>query len=553
VRPRSFAQSPPVSSHRMNLLHELHALQEEHGWLSPETLRAFSAASGTPLYRVQEVASFYPFYRLRPPPKADVALCRDAACLVAGGAEYAQRIRAGLAGADGVEVKDVSCVGRCDAAPAACVNDVPLLGWSADRVVEAAKGARPLPPDEPTATPRRWPTDPYASTGARYGVLKKVLADLPAARARVPDELQAAGLRGMGGAGFPTGLKWRLVRDAEGPVKWAVVNADESEPSTFKDRVILEELPHLVIEGLLIACAVAGATTAVVYIRHEYGREAKAIRREIEVARGLGLLKAVGVDLTVFVSPGGYIMGEETAILEALEGKRGEPRNKPPYPTTHGVFGLPTLMNNVETFHHVPAILTEGAAAWKAHGVNGGSGWKLLSVCGHVERPGVFCVPMGTPTRALIELAGGVSGGRKLKAFSPGGASAPFLPASLVDTPLDFDPMAKAGSMLGSGALLVLAEGTDLLEVATNLVRFFRNESCGKCVPCRVGSQKAVDLLDRVLAKTARREDLALFPELDEALRLTSICGLGQVVLNPATSVFTNFPEVLEERLAAKR
>jgi NADH:ubiquinone oxidoreductase subunit F (NADH-binding) len=379
-----------------------------------------------------------------------------------------------------------------------------------------------------------------------------VLADLPTARATIPDLLQAAGLRGMGGAGFPTGLKWRLVRDAKGPSKWAVVNADESEPSTFKDRVILEELPHLVIEGLLIACAVVGAATAVVYIRHEYTRETKAIRREIERARGLGLL--AGVDLTVFVSPGGYIMGEETALLEALEGKRGEPRNKPPYPTTHGVFGLPTLMNNVETFQHVPLILTEGAAAWKAHGVNGGAGWKLLSVCGHVEKPDVFCVPMGTPTRTLIEQhAGGVSGGRKLKAFSPGGASAPFLPASAVDTPLDFDPMAKAGSMLGSGAVLVLAEGTNLLEVATNLVRFFRNESCGKCVPCRVGSQKAVDLLERVLAKTARREDLALFPELDEALRLTSICGLGQVVLNPATSVFTHFPEELESRMPAKK
>jgi NADH:ubiquinone oxidoreductase subunit F (NADH-binding) len=294
---------------------------------------------------------------------------------------------------------------------------------------------------------------------------------------------------------------------------------------------------------------VVGATTAVVYIRHEYTREAKAVRREIERARGLGLLE--GIDLTVFVSPGGYIMGEETAILEALEGKRGEPRNKPPYPTTHGVFGLPTLMNNVETFHHVPLILTEGAAAWKAHGVNGGAGWKLLSVCGHVERPGVYCVPMGTPVRTLVEQhAGGVSGGRKLKAFSPGGASAPFLPASALDVPLDFDPMAKAGSMLGSGAVLVLAEGTDLLAVATNLVRFFRNESCGKCVRCRVGSQKAVDLLDRVLARAARREDLALFPELDEALRLTSICGLGQVVLNPATSVFTHFPDELERRLA---
>jgi len=536
----------------MNLLHELHELQVQHGWLSPDVLRAFSERTHTPLYRLQEVASFYPFYRLSPPPKAHVAVCRDAACLVAGGADYTRRIRAGLQGHAGVEVHEASCLGRCDAAPAACVNDVPLLAWKAEDVVAAAKGTKPLPPDEPTSTPRRWPTDPYASREQHYGMLKKVLADLATARATIPDQLTAAGLRGMGGAGFGTGLKWRLVRDAKGTSKWAVVNADESEPSTFKDRVILEELPHLVLEGLLIGCAVVGASTAVVYIRHEYTRECKAIRREIERVRALGLLSKAGVDLTVFVSPGGYIMGEETAILEALEGKRGEPRNKPPYPVTHGVFGLPTLMNNVETLHHVPLILSEGAAAWKAHGVNGANGWKIMCVCGHVVKPGVYCVPMGTPARVLLEEhAGGVSGGRRLKAFSPGGASANFLPASAIDTPLDFDPMAKAGSMLGSGALLAIAEGTDMLELATNLVRFFRNESCGKCVPCRVGSEKAVELLDRALTGKGGPAPFALFPELDEALRLTSICGLGQVVLNPVTSVFAHFQDEVTARVKA--
>jgi NADH:ubiquinone oxidoreductase subunit F (NADH-binding) len=257
------------------------------------------------------------------------------------------------------------------------------------------------------------------------------------------------------------------------------------------------------------------------------------------------------VDLSLFVSPGGYILGEETALLEALEGKRGEPRNKPPYPVTHGLFGRPTLMNNVETYSFVPAILTEGAEAWKAHGVNGATGWKFLSLCGDVERPGVYCVPMGTTVRELVEKhGGGVSGGRRMKAFSPGGTSAPFLPASAADTPLSFDAMAKAGSMLGSGAVLVVAEGRDLLPIAANMVRFFRNESCGKCVPCRVGSEKAVDALDRVVAGRARGGDFDFFPELDEALRLTSICGLGQVVLNPATSVMKHFPEELTKYTA---
>jgi len=348
----------------------------------------------------------------------------------------------------------------------------------------------------------------------------------------------------MGGAGFPTGLKWRFVRDAAGEPKWAVCNADESEPGTFKDRVILEELPHLVVEGLLIGAVVAGATQAVVYIRHEYTRERKAVQREVERVRDLGILDEIDVELSVFVSPGGYILGEETALIEALEGKRGEPRNKPPYPTNHGVHGKPTLMNNVETFSFVPLILREGADAWKAHGTNGAAGWKFLSLCGDVAKPGVYCVPMGTTVADLVaQQGGGMRDGKPMYAFSPGGASAPFLPAGRADTPLDFEPMQKAGSMLGSGAVLVVAEGRDMLDLATSIVRFFRNESCGKCVPCRVGSHKAVTLLERVLAGEGRGGEFELLTELDETLRLTSICGLGQVALSPALSVLTHFPE----------
>jgi NADH:ubiquinone oxidoreductase subunit F (NADH-binding)/NADH:ubiquinone oxidoreductase subunit E len=536
----------------MNLLQRLNELQAKHGWLPKEVLRAFSEEANVPLYRIQEVASFYPHYRLHPPARAEVAICRDAACHLAGGARYAEAIRHALVGAEDVEVRDVSCVGRCDRAPAACVNEVPLLGWSAAQVAEAARGVRALPPDEPTATPRRWPADPYARPEDRYGVLGRLLVDPGAARRDVPGVLEAAGLRGMGGAGFRTGLKWRLVRDAAGDVKYVIVNADESEPSTFKDRVVLEELPHLVLEGLLCGALVAGASTAIVYLRHEYGRERVALQREIDRARTAGWLAKTGVDVSIFVSPGGYILGEETALLEALEGKRGEPRNKPPYPVTHGLHGRPTLMNNVETFAHVPLILAEGAEAWRAHGVNGGVGWKFLSLCGDVERPGVYCVPMGTTTRTLVDReGGGVRGGRALKAFSPGGASAPFLPASALDVPLDFDPMAKAGSMLGSGAVLVVAEGTDMVALAANLVRFFRNESCGKCVPCRVGSEKAVHVLDRLVEGNADPADLEPFPALDEALRMTSICGLGQVVLNPFTSVQKHFPDEVAARLGA--
>ncbi len=534
----------------MNLLQQLHDLQAQHGWLSDETLRAFSAETNVPLFRLQEVTSFYPHYRRSPPPRAHVTVCRDVACRMAQGPAYVEALRAGLSGEADVELHEVSCLGRCEHAPAACVDDVPLEGWAAEDVVAAALGTKAVPADLPTDTPRAWPTDPYTSRNEHYGVLRGLLQEREQARQDVPEVLQAAGLKGMGGAGFPTGMKWRFVREAQGDPKWAVCNADESEPGTFKDRVILEELPHLVVEGLLTGALVAGASIAVVYIRHEYTREAKAIQREIDRVREMGLLDELGVDLSLFISPGGYILGEETALIEALEGKRGEPRNKPPYPTNHGVHGKPTLMNNVETFSFVPLILSEGADAWKTHGANGAGGWKFLSLCGDIEKPGVYCVPLGTTVRELVEQhGGGMRDGATLRAFCPGGASAPFLPASKVDTPLDFGPMQEAGSMLGSGAVLVVAEGRDMLDLATNLVTFFRNESCGKCVPCRVGSAKAVTLLERVLAGQAEGNELDLLPELDETLRLTSICGLGQVVLNPATSVLEHFPEDVQKHL----
>src|SRR5262249_2569611 len=274
------------------------------------------------------------------------------------------------------------------------------------------------------------------------------------------------------------------------------------------------DLPHLVLEGMMIAAYTLGAQTAIVYLRHEYEAERKRLSAAIEKARGAGLLGSnvlgtgATIDIEIFVSPGGYILGEETALLEALEDKRGEPRNKPPFPGTHGLHGQPTLINNVETFAHIPGILMNGGEWWKAQGVGGCAGLKFIAVSGHVERPGVYEVPLGTTVRELIELAGGVKDRRKLLAFAPGGASSNVLPADKADVKLDFNELAKAGSMLGSGALVVVAEGTDLLALATNVVKFFRNESCGKCVPCRVGSQKAVELLEAVLTGSVPRTAL---------------------------------------------
>jgi NADH:ubiquinone oxidoreductase subunit F (NADH-binding)/NADH:ubiquinone oxidoreductase subunit E len=534
----------------LNVLVRLSEAQHERGWLSDETLAGIARETNTPLYALGAVTSFYPHYRRSPPPACSVSVCRDAACRMRGAQALADDVRTRLAGRQDVEVREASCLGRCEVAPAATVDDVPIPSADVATLEALALRRKPLPPDEPTASPRRWQTDPYGPGGPRYGTLRRLLAGGPKAFEGVPAVLTEAGLQGMGGAGFPTGRKWDLVRAAGGSPTYVVCNADESEPCTFKDRVLLEELPHLVLEGMLVACRVVGATTAIVYVRHEYGRETKALRREIESARADGVLGAAGVDVTVFVSPGGYILGEETALLEALEGRRGEPRNKPPYPGTHGLHGKPTLMNNVETFAHVPRILAEGGATWRARGTNGAAGLKFMALAGDVERPGVYEIPMGTPARRLVELGGGVSGGRKPLAFCPGGASTAFLPASKLDAPLSWDGMKAAGSALGSGAMLVVAEGRDLLDLAASGVRFFRNESCGKCVPCRVGSEKAAELLDRALAGQASKADLEVLRPLHETLALTSICGLGMVALVPAMSVLDHFPAEVDARLS---
>ena len=348
----------------------------------------------------------------------------------------------------------------------------------------------------------------------------------------------------MGGAGFPTGRKWELVAAQAATPKYAICNADESEPGTFKDRQILADQPHLVLEGMLLGMLATGAEEGWVFIRHEYGPEEAVVRREIDRLRAAGLIgpDVLGtgrrLSVEVFTSPGGYILGEESALIECMEGHRGEPRNKPPFPGVYGLHGQPTLMNSVETFAHVPVIARRGAAWWTAQGAGEHAGLKFFAVSGHVERPGVYCVPMGTTARELLDLAGGVSGGRALGAIQPGGASSNFLGPDQLDVPLDFGSLREAGSMLGSGALVVLAEGTDLLAAATNVLRFFRDESCGKCVPCRVGSTKAHRILTDHLAAGGEAGDVdARVTELEQVMRRTSICGLGQVALGPVASV----------------
>ena len=525
----------------MKLIGLLTAAQDEHGYLSRDTLHALAKAANVPLHRLQQIVSFYPHFRTAPPPRVELAVCRDMSCHLAGGERCLIELKS-LAG-DGVAVHEVSCIGRCGRAPAALLNGTPVQIQSVEAVAEWVANPDRVPVLQ-TPPPQSWLGDPYRDEAEHYAALKRELArPHDDAATDILDALKASGLRGMGGAGFPTGIKWDAVRRPDRFPKYVICNADESEPGTFKDAKVLADLPHLVIEGMALGALTVGAETGIVFLRHEYEAERRRLQAAIDKAREAKLLgpnvlgSGFTFDVEIFVSPGGYILGEETALLECLEDKRGEPRNKPPFPGTHGLHGQPTLINNVETFANVPGIVHHGADWWVALGTDGCPGPKFFAVSGDVADPGVYQVPLGTTVRELLAIAGGMKDGKTLLAFAPGGASSNFLPADQLDVRLGFNELAKAGSMLGSGAVVVVAEGTDLLALATNVVKFFRNESCGKCVPCRVGSQKAVDVLDAVRTGAAPRTALDVLPDLAEALTLTSICGLGQVAVNPALSV----------------
>jgi NADH:ubiquinone oxidoreductase subunit F (NADH-binding) len=526
----------------------LNAIQSRLGWLPREELVALARELRRPLYEIEGLVSFYPHFRTEPPAAVALHACRDLSCWLAGApqriAELAERYGANRDNSD-VEFREVSCLGRCDVAPAVAVNDHPASIEHAGALVAAARdGALTAPAPTPSGRSTPWPNDPYRPGEPRYQVLRELLAGTRQP-AEVISALQDSGLRGMGGAGFPTGKKWVVVAAQPGAPKYVICNADESEPGTFKDRQILADQPYLVLEGLLVGMICVGAEQGWVFIRHEYGPEEHVLRAEIDALRAQGLLGADAggsgrtLELDIFTSPGGYILGEESALIECMEGHRGEPRNKPPFPGVYGLNGRPTLMNSVETFADVPVIVRRGAQWWADAGIGGSVGWKFFAVSGHVARPGVYCVPMGTTIGALLAEAGGVPGGASLAAVQPGGASSNFLGPDRLDVPLDFGPLADAGSMLGSGALVAIAEGTDLLAAATNVLRFFRDESCGKCVPCRVGSTKAHTLL--TTPGGLDEAGAARIAELEHVLRKTSICGLGQVALGPVLSVLS-FP-----------
>jgi len=384
-----------------------------------------------------------------------------------------------------------------------------------------------------------------------YSAMKKALIMNPK---HVIAEVRASGLRGRGGAGFPTGVKWGFVPKDTKRTKYLICNADESEPGTFKDREIIRVDPHMLIEGMIISAYAIGASVAYIYIRGEFYNEAQMLEVAIEEAYrkkylGHNILKT-GFDLDIYVhrGAGAYICGEETALIESIEGKRGQPRLKPPFPAVVGVFGCPTVVNNVETLACVPHIIERGGDWYAGIGTEKSTGPKLFSVSGHVEKPGVIEVPLGTTFREIIyDHCGGIRGGRKLKAFIPGGSSAPVLPAEAVDTPSDFDSVARAGSMLGSGGVIVMDDTVDMVWALENLLKFYAHESCGQCTPCREGSDWSLDVVRRIRRGQGRPEDLATLERIARyASQGMTICPLGDAFCEPIGGFLRHFRHEFE-------
>ncbi|WP_440995190.1 NADH-ubiquinone oxidoreductase-F iron-sulfur binding region domain-containing protein [Arhodomonas sp. SL1] len=531
----------------MRLLRRMMEIQSREGAVTDAALEGLSRELAVPLYRLEGLRSFYPVFTDTPAARPRVQVCRDIVCRMRGGADHCQRVREALADVDGAQVEEVSCIGRCDQAPAALVDETPVSGVP-EALREYATGGASPPTHGSVTADGPWPTDPYPEADRHYATLARYLRrdDPKTARDEVVTALKDSGLRGLGGAAFPTGAKWDFTRRAAGEPKYVVCNADESEPGTFKDRDLLSALPHLLIEAMVLGGWVIGAHHGIIYLRHEYHPEGEVLQQAIDAAYRRGVLgddclgSGFAFELEIFLSPGGYILGEETALLEALEDRRGEPRNKPPFPTNVGLWDRPTLMNNVETFTAVPTILARGTQWWAAEGRGEHKGLKYVCVSGDVARPGVYCIPWGSSVAEVLERAGGMADGRALKAFSPGGASTNFLPARLAETPVDFDALAEAGSAMGTAALVLIGEGRDMLELGLSQARFFRNESCGKCVPCRIGTEKAVEIVEQ---GGNGGDTQALLQRLDRTLAKTSICGLGQVALGPLMSVFRQFPD----------
>jgi formate dehydrogenase len=513
------------------LIESLHLIQDRYKCLKPKHLTALSELTNLPLTEIYETASFYAHFDIYKeddltPPDTTIRVCDGITCEMNGCKSLEKDLKDNLD--SNVRVVRAPCMGRCHQAPVVEVGKKHFVNANLSLVQKALEEQ-----DTKPVIPNYISYDDYVKEGG-YKILKDCIEDKKDPM-KLIEEMEQSGLRGLGGAGFPTGRKWRFVR-AEDKPRLMAINGDEGEPGTFKDHHYLTRDPHRFLEGMLIAAWVVEATDVYIYMRDEYPDVIKFLKKEIKILEDNNL--NIKTRIHFRRGAGAYICGEESSMLESLEGKRGLPRHKPPFPSQVGLFGRPTLIHNVETVFWVREILEKGAVWFSSHGLNGRKGLRTYSVSGRVKNPGVKLAPAGITIKQLIdEYCGGIQEGHTFKAYLPGGASGGILPAKLDNVPLDFDTLQEHGCFIGSAAVVVLSDKDNMKDIAKNLMFFFHDESCGQCTPCRNGTEKALKLMNE------SSWDVDLLKELSSAMMDASICGLGQAAPNPMLSVIKHFPE----------
>ncbi|MFT7309702.1 MAG: NADH:ubiquinone oxidoreductase subunit F (NADH-binding)/NADH:ubiquinone oxidoreductase subunit E [Paracoccaceae bacterium] len=512
------------------LIEFMHLVQDAKGHLSAAHLCALADEMRLSQAEVYEVATFYAHFDVvredeTPPPSLTIRVCDSLSCELAGAQQLKSALESGMDASE-VRVLRAPCMGRCDTAPVVEIGHHHVDNATVAKI-EAIIAAQHFHADIPDYEA----LDAYVASGG-YETLKNLRAtgDWEV----VQETVLSSGLRGLGGAGFPSGRKWGFVRAAEGP-RYLAVNGDEGEPGTFKDRYYLERTPHLFLEGMLVAAWAVEAETCYIYMRDEYPAVLEILRTEIAALEAAGVVTPGYIDLRR--GAGAYICGEESAMIESIEGKRGLPRHRPPYVAQVGIFGRPTLVHNIETLLWVTRVLREGPAVMNGVEKNGRKGVRSYSVSGRIAKPGVHLLPAGSTILDIIEAAGGMSDGHVFKAYQPGGPSSGLLPASIDDVPLDFDTLQPLGSFIGSAAVVVLSDHDKARDAALNMLRFFEDESCGQCTPCRTGCEKAVKLME------ADTWDQSLLADLCTVMEDASICGLGQAAPNPIRLTIKHFAD----------
>lgn len=551
LAPIKTAIEPYIPLGRSGLLPALHAAQSVYGWLPEDVASEVARSLHVPLVDVHGVIEFYSLFYNKPTAKRVIRVCTDQACALKDAHGILHHLchhhgvePGGTTAGQTITIESSPCLGLCEQAPAALVNE------EAETLIDLANNSYELgrprsivygPIRLLTANCGNGPTS--LEKYGKYQGLEKALAMKPE---DVVTEIKASGLVGRGGAAFPTGIKWEGASNAQADQKYVICNADESEPGTFKDRILLLDDPHRTIEGMCIAAYAIGATKGYLYVRGEYPYILPVLETAVHEAREAGYL-GTNFDIETRVGAGAYICGEETALFESIEGKRGFPRVKPPFPTTHGLFGKPTVINNVETLCNVPLILARGSAEYRTIGTEKSPGPKLFCVSGDVLKPGLYEVPFGVTLRELLDMAGGVAGNKNLQAVLFGGAAGAFATSQHLDVKLTFEDLRAAGLPLGSGVVMIFDETRDMRLALSELGHFFAHESCGKCYPCQMGTQRQKEILDRVANKCALSGDLVRLQDVGWTMTDASLCGLGQTAASAVLSAIKLWPELFQE------